>query len=144
MPAKKDEAKKDKPAEAKKPKAAEAKEEKAATAKKAKAAGAKEEKAVEVKHILEFKENLRVLLISSLFILLAARLRPESLQDIGVAELMFLGALIVVVRPVAVWISALGSEFTWRERALIASIAPRGIVAAAVSSIFTLETHAGT
>jgi NhaP-type Na+/H+ or K+/H+ antiporter len=97
------------------------------------------QKAVEVKHILEFKENLRVLLISSLFILLAARLQLEDLQQIGIMELLFLAVLIVVVRPVAVWISALGSEFNWRERALLAWMAPRGIVAAAVSSIFALE-----
>lgn len=94
---------------------------------------------VGVRHILEFKENLRVLLISGLFILLAARLETEALRQIGFAELGFLAALIFVVRPAAVALSSLRSEFTWQERALLSWIAPRGIVAAAVASIFALE-----
>jgi NhaP-type Na+/H+ or K+/H+ antiporter len=102
------------------------------------------QKAVSVEHIIEFKENLRVLLISSLFIVLAARLQLAELQGIGARELAFLAALILVVRPAAAWLSTLGSEFTWRERTLLAWVAPRGIVAAAVSSIFALELqHAG-
>jgi len=97
------------------------------------------QKVVGVRHILEFKENLRVLLISGLFILLAARLQTAALRQIGLAELGFLAALIVVVRPAAVALSSFRSEFNWRERALLSWIAPRGIVAAAVSSIFALE-----
>jgi hypothetical protein len=50
----------------------------------------------------------------------------------------FLAALILVVRPAAVALSSFRSEFNWRERALLSWIAPRGIVAAAVSSIFAL------
>jgi hypothetical protein len=94
---------------------------------------------IDVKHIIEFKENLRVLLISSLFILLAARLELSDLRGIGQAEVGFLAALIILVRPAAVALSTLGSEFSWRERTLVAWMAPRGIVAAAVSSVFALE-----
>ncbi len=102
------------------------------------------QKAVDVRHILEFKENLRVLLISSLFILLAARLRLDDLAGIGFSEMAFLGALVLIVRPLSVAVSTLGSELKWRERALVGFVAPRGIVAAAVASIFALElTHAG-
>ncbi len=97
------------------------------------------QKVVGVGHILEFKENLRVLLISGLFILLAARLQTEDLGLIGLRELAFFAALILVVRPAAVALSSFRSEFNWRERALLSWIAPRGIVAAAVSSIFALE-----
>ena len=102
------------------------------------------QKAVEVKHILEFKENLRVLLISSLFILLAARLELSDLAGIGWPELAFLAALVLVIRPLSVAVSTMGSELKWRERAMVAFVAPRGIVAAAVASIFALElAHAG-
>lgn len=102
------------------------------------------QRTVDVKHIIEFKENLRVLLISSLFILLGARLQLADLAGFGLPEVAFLGALILVIRPAVVGLSALGSELGWRERALIAGIAPRGIVAAAVSSVFALElVHAG-
>ncbi len=95
--------------------------------------------AVDVSHIVEFKENLRVLLISSLFILLAARLEMSDLSEIGVPQLGFLAVLVLVVRPAAVGLSALGSGLGWRERAMIVWIAPRGIVAAAVASIFALQ-----
>ncbi len=99
---------------------------------------------VDVKHIIEFKENLRVLLISSLFILLAARLSLSDLTDIAMSELAFVGVLILVVRPASVAVSTIGSALNWRERLFVACIAPRGIVAAAVSSIFALElAHAG-
>jgi NhaP-type Na+/H+ or K+/H+ antiporter len=105
------------------------------------------QKTVDVKHIIEFKENLRVLLISSLFILLAARLQLNDLRGIGLPQLAFLGALIVIVRPAVVAVATLGSNLNCRERTLIAWIAPRGIVAAAVASIFALELaeagHAG-
>jgi NhaP-type Na+/H+ or K+/H+ antiporter len=102
------------------------------------------QKRVNFKHIFEFKENLQVLLIASLFVLLAARLKLSDLTGIGAPELAFLAALVFVVRPASVAVSTLGSGLSWRARLLIASIAPRGIVAAAVSSIFALElTHAG-
>jgi NhaP-type Na+/H+ or K+/H+ antiporter len=97
------------------------------------------QKAVGVKHILEFKENLRVLLISSLFILLAARLDLGDLRQIGVPELGFLAVLVLAIRPLSVAASTLGSELGWRERVMVAFVAPRGIVAAAVSAIFALE-----
>ncbi len=97
------------------------------------------QKTVDVKHIIEFKENLRVLLISSLFILLAARLKLDDLSGLGLAHLGFLAALMLIVRPAIVAAATLRSTLNWRARALIAWIAPRGIVAAAVASLFALE-----
>lgn len=97
------------------------------------------QKLVDVKHIVEFKENLRVLLISSLFILLAARLRIEDLRSMGLTTLVFVGVLILVVRPLAVWTATLRCGLDWRERAVLAWMAPRGIVAAAVASVFALR-----
>jgi NhaP-type Na+/H+ or K+/H+ antiporter len=94
---------------------------------------------VDVRHIIEFKENLRVLLISSLFIILAARLQLSDLRVIGPAHLAFLALLMLVVRPLVVAVSTLGTPLNLRERAMIAWVAPRGIVAAAVASIFALE-----
>jgi NhaP-type Na+/H+ or K+/H+ antiporter len=94
---------------------------------------------VSVKHIVEFKENLRVLLIAGLFILLSARLRWEQISAIGWREISFVLWLIVIVRPVSIWISTIGSGLTRRERIFLACFAPRGIVAASVSSIFALK-----
>lgn len=94
---------------------------------------------VDITRILEFKENLRVLLIGGIFILLAARLELSSLSlAISGGMLLFLAFIIVIVRPLAVYISSIRSLLSWRERLFIAFMAPRGIVAAAVSAIFGL------
>ena len=94
---------------------------------------------VHVDDILDFKENLTTLLVSTLFILLAARLHwplPDGMLWAGIAIFLFAQ---LIVRPVTVAISSMGSSLTWRERALIAWVAPRGIVAASVSALFALR-----
>ncbi len=94
---------------------------------------------VNISHIVEFKENLRVLLISVLFIVLAARLKTDGFSHLALESLLFTAVMVFVVRPAAVMVSTLGSALTWSERAFIALVAPRGIVAAAVSSVFALR-----
>ena len=94
---------------------------------------------VPVEDILDFKESLSVLLISGLFIILAARVELSEIQGLmGPAAGLFL-VIQFVARPVKVAVSTLGSSLGWRERALLAWIAPRGIVAAAVSALFALR-----
>lgn len=88
--------------------------------------------------ILDFKEHLSTLLISLLFIVLAARLDWPS-PSLALGGLAMLGVAMIVARPLSVLVSTLGSNLSWRERALIAWIAPRGIVAAAVSALFALR-----
>jgi hypothetical protein len=92
-----------------------------------------------VRHIVEFKENLRVLLISALFILLAARLKPAELASVAAGGALFVAVLILVARPLAAFLSTAGSKLNRSERLVIAWMAPRGIVAAAVSSVFALR-----
>lgn len=92
-----------------------------------------------IKHIMEFKENLSVLAISALFIILAGRLHLSYLTQLGWREIAFLAFLILVARPVAVFLPTFGSELKWQEKLYISSIGPRGIVAAAIASIFALR-----
>ncbi|MBB6241021.1 sodium:proton antiporter [Rhodanobacter sp. MP1X3] len=97
---------------------------------------------VHIDDILDFKENLTTVLVSVLFILLAARLHwplPPGMLGAGIA--LFVIAQLVV-RPISVALSSLGSGLNWRERALIGWIAPRGIVAASVSALFALRLNA--
>ena len=94
---------------------------------------------VSVKHILQFKENLRILIISVLFIILSARLDPSSLAFVSVSSGIFLALLIFVARPLSVFLSTIGKKISTREKLFLSWIAPRGIVAAAVSSIFALR-----
>ena len=96
-------------------------------------------KGVDVRHILHFKENLSVLLISGLFILLAARLDLNAMLALGPAVLVLLLIIQFIARPLNVLLSTAGSKLNWRERTLLAWIAPRGIVAAAVSAIFAIR-----
>lgn len=92
--------------------------------------------------ILHFKENLSVILISGLFIVLAARLEMAQLANLGYATLLILGAVQFIARPLAVIFSTFGSNLKWRERALLSWIGPRGIVAAAVSALFAERLEA--
>ena len=92
-----------------------------------------------IEDILDFKESLSLLLISTLFIVLAARLDPERLRELGPAALGLLAVVMLVARPLAVAVSTWRSRLSLRERALVAWIGPRGIVAAAVSAAFALR-----
>lgn len=95
-----------------------------------------------VRHIVEFKENLTVLLLSGLFVLLAARLKLENIVEVGWRSAILVGALILVARPLGVLLSTFKSRLNWRERAFLAWMAPRGIVAAAVAALFALRLQA--
>lgn len=97
------------------------------------------QKYVSIKHIYEFKETLRVLLISSLFIILAARISIGEMALTRPSSWIFVALLIVVVRPVMVFASTIRCGLSWRERAFISWMAPRGIVAAAVISVFAIR-----
>jgi hypothetical protein len=99
-------------------------------------------KRVEVDDILEFKETLSVLLISGLFILLASRIEWSAMANLGWGSVVVLLFIMFVARPISVFISSLGTNLNWRELALLSWIAPRGIVAAAVSALFALKLEA--
>ncbi len=101
------------------------------------------QRSVSVRHILEFKENLRTLIISSLFIVLSGRIGLEDLHNSLGNGIALLGFLILIGRPLSVFGSLAGSDHTTRkEQVFLAFLAPRGIVAAAVTSIFALEFEA--
>lgn len=97
------------------------------------------QKRVAISRFVEFKENLTVLLISGLFIILSARLKLENLTSLGWRGVAFVLFVILIVRPVAVWLSSVGSNLTWQERVFLSWFAPRGIVAAAVASVFAIR-----
>ncbi len=97
---------------------------------------------VGIDHIVEFKESLAVLLISGLFVVLAARLNWDALLEHGWSGLLFVAVLVFVARPAAVLLSTWRSRLTWRERLFLSCMAPRGIVAVAVSAVFALDMAA--
>lgn len=91
-----------------------------------------------------FKGQLSVLFISILFILLAAYLPLSTVVAVGWAGVAVVLFLMWVVRPVAVALSTLGSDTTWRERLFVAWVCPRGVVAISIASIVALLARGGS
>lgn len=92
----------------------------------------------------EFKESISVLLLSFLFVVLAADLELASVVALGLPGLLVVALLIWVARPLAVFPALAGSDFGLKDRLFAAWICPRGIVAASVAGLFrTLLDRAG-
>lgn len=83
-----------------------------------------------------FKENITVLLVSGVFIILTANLTMDAIRSLDWNSFWFLAAMLFAVRPLTVFVSTIGTGLSWQERLLVGWIAPRGIVAVAVSSFF--------
>jgi len=98
------------------------------------------QKSARIQHIVEFKENLRVLLLSALFILLAGRVElSELISHLNWAALAFVGILIFIARPLSVYLSTIGSKLNGKEKIFLSWMAPRGVVAASISALFAIE-----
>lgn len=97
------------------------------------------QKSARINHIIEFKENLQVLLISALFILLASRLKVEHLSYFNWTSVTFLAILIVLIRPLSIFLSTIGSDLSIKQKAFVSWMGPRGIVAATISAVFALR-----
>lgn len=93
-----------------------------------------------LKELLYFKESLSVLLISILFILLAANINFTDLLLLYNWNTAILFAIVVfVIRPVGVFLSTRGSQLKMNEKIFISWVGPRGIVAAGIASLFGLK-----
>jgi len=87
--------------------------------------------------VKRFKEIMTILLVSGVFIILTASLEPRELAAaVDMRTLAFVLVVLFVVRPVSIWVATIGAGLTWQERALVGWIAPRGVVAVAVSGLF--------
>lgn len=90
-----------------------------------------------IKELLYFKESLSVLLISILFILLAANINISDLELLYNWQTAVLFAIVVfLIRPLGVFLSTQGSDLKLNEKMFIGWVGPRGIVAAGIASLF--------
>ncbi|MET1258564.1 sodium:proton antiporter [Flagellimonas sp. DF-77] len=90
-----------------------------------------------LKELLYFKESLSVLLISILFILLAANINISDLELLYNWKTALLFASVVfIIRPLGVFLSTQGSGLKLNEKMFIGWVGPRGIVAAGIASLF--------
>ncbi|WP_139957995.1 cation:proton antiporter [Flavicella sediminum] len=93
-----------------------------------------------IKDILDFKESLSVLLISILFILLAANVNWADLMLIyNWQTLALLATIAFIIRPLGVFLSSINSTLKFNEKLFISWVGPRGIVAAGIASLFGLK-----
>ncbi|SEN18835.1 sodium/proton antiporter, CPA1 family [Sphingomonas gellani] len=92
-----------------------------------------------LRDFIAFKENMTIILVSGVFVLLSASLDFAVLRQFEWRFGLFLVALLFVVRPATVFLSLAFSRIPWRERLFIGWIAPRGIVAVAISGLFALR-----
>jgi NhaP-type Na+/H+ or K+/H+ antiporter len=90
---------------------------------------------VTVKDVHEFHEQVSGLLVGTLFVIIASRVDLAALGRLTWRDGVFVGAIVLLVRPACVFVSTLGTTLSVRERMFAAFMAPRGIVAASVASI---------
>lgn len=83
-----------------------------------------------------FKETVTTLLVSGVFIILTASLSLDEIRSLDWSAALFVALLLLVIRPVAIMLATINSGATIQERVLSAWIAPRGVVAVAVSGLF--------
>ncbi|WP_159903990.1 cation:proton antiporter domain-containing protein [Salinirussus salinus] len=89
--------------------------------------------------VTSFKGDITLLVLSFVFIALAALLDFDVLVDLGVPGLAVVVAVAVVIRPLLVFVSTVGGRFTTRERVFMSAVGPRGIIPASVATLFAVE-----
>jgi NhaP-type Na+/H+ or K+/H+ antiporter/Trk K+ transport system NAD-binding subunit len=90
-------------------------------------------------NISQFKGDVTLIVLSFVFIALAALLRVEHLVELGVGGIVVVLAVALVIRPLLVFLSTAGARFTTEEKVFMSAIGPRGIIPASVATLFAIE-----
>ncbi|MBX0322668.1 cation:proton antiporter [Halomicroarcula sp. F13] len=88
-----------------------------------------------------FKGDITLLVLSFVFIALAAQLSLGALIDVGLAGIVVVLAVALVIRPLLVFISTVGDRFTRAEKLFVSFVGPRGIIPASVATLFAVELN---
>lgn len=88
-----------------------------------------------IEELKKFKETLSIMLVSGVFILLTAKIDPAILFSIDWRGFVFIAVLLLVIRPLTLFVSSIGTRMSWQEVILTGWIGPRGIVCAAVAGV---------
>lgn len=94
----------------------------------------------QLREVKAFKAEIVDLLIGLLFLLLVARLELQQFIDffsVGGGWVLF--SVILLIRPISIALSSWGTALNIREKALLSWVAPRGVVAASMASLFALS-----
>ena len=84
--------------------------------------------------VRSFEDDISLLLIGAIYVLAAATVELEVMADLFPMGLLVVLLLMVVIRPVVVFLSSIGSGLRWQERAYVSAIGPRGVVAASLAA----------
>jgi NhaP-type Na+/H+ or K+/H+ antiporter len=89
-----------------------------------------------IDELRRLKEYVSILLVSGIFVILTANLDPRILTRLDWRSAALIALVVFAVRPASVLLSTIGLGMNWRERLLLAWIAPRGVVAVTVAGVF--------
>ncbi|MGB5134972.1 MAG: cation:proton antiporter [Prochlorococcaceae cyanobacterium] len=93
----------------------------------------------DAKELDELIRQLAQLAITMLFPLLAADVTFAQLSPLGWGGVACVLAMMLLLRPLAIGLATWGMDFSLPQRALLSWLAPRGIVTAAVASLFAIR-----
>jgi len=92
--------------------------------------------------ITDFKGDITLIVLSFVFIALAALLQPQQVLELGVGGLVVVLVVALVIRPLLVFVSTVGERFTTGEKLFMSFVGPRGIIPASVATLFAVELRA--
>ena len=87
----------------------------------------------------DFLHHVMAFLVAAVYVLLAAQVDLAQLWKIALPGLAVTAVLALVVRPLLVAVSAYRTNLNFRERAFVALIGPRGVVAASLAGVVAVE-----
>ncbi len=89
--------------------------------------------------IEEFKGDVTLIVLSFIFIALAALIEIDTLVNLGISGIALVLVVMFVIRPFLVFLSTINSRFTVREKLFVSLVGPRGIIPASVATLFAIE-----
>jgi NhaP-type Na+/H+ or K+/H+ antiporter/Trk K+ transport system NAD-binding subunit len=89
--------------------------------------------------VIDFLDDLSVVVLSFVFVALAALIDFGDILALGVAGIAIVVAITVVLRPAVIYLSTTNERFTRSERMFLSAVGPRGIIPASVATLFALE-----
>ncbi|SEH17923.1 NhaP-type Na+/H+ or K+/H+ antiporter [Natronorubrum sediminis] len=92
--------------------------------------------------VIDFLDDLSVVVLSFVFVALAALIDFADIRALGLAGLAIVVAIALVLRPAVIYLSTTNDRFTHNERLFLSAVGPRGIIPASVATLFAVELQA--
>jgi NhaP-type Na+/H+ or K+/H+ antiporter len=89
--------------------------------------------------ISAFKGDVTLIVLSFVFITLAALLEFSVLLKLGIGGLAVVAVIALFLRPLLVFVSSIGDRFSREEKLFMSFVGPRGIIPASVATLFAIE-----